>query len=137
MNAVELVQQAMQKAEAIRPKVGGFPYLAECLRQAGVLKNIWTLPSAQSSFWTVKGAIAVTDVPLITGAYEVPPFDEAALIKALRIDQAGETTLGEFLRAAWEAGVTYYVVDFTQRTVTYHGAFGESYTEAYPEVNIE
>ncbi|MDG4980669.1 hypothetical protein OGZ39_03230 [Lactococcus lactis] len=38
MNAIELVQGAMKKAEKIRPKVGGFPYLAECMREAGVLK---------------------------------------------------------------------------------------------------
>ncbi|MFK5241030.1 hypothetical protein ACI3PF_08535, partial [Lactococcus lactis] len=42
MNAIELVQGAMKKAEKIRPKVGGFPYLAECMREAGVLKNVWT-----------------------------------------------------------------------------------------------
>lgn len=53
MNAIELVEGAMKKAETIRPKVGGFPYLAECLREAGVLKNVWTLPAGQSTFWTV------------------------------------------------------------------------------------
>lgn len=137
MNAVELVQEAMQKAEEIRPKVGGYPYLAECLRQAGVLKNVWTLPSAQSSFWTVKGTIAVTDVPLVTGAYEVPVFDEVALLAALKVDQAGESTLGEFLKAAWDAGVTYYVVDFVKRTISYHGAMGEEYTTTYPAVLVD
>ena len=44
MNAIELVQGAMKKAEKIRPKVGGFPYLAECMREAGVLKNGPFLP---------------------------------------------------------------------------------------------
>jgi uncharacterized protein YbcV (DUF1398 family) len=136
MSAIELVQNAMQKAEGIRPKVGGFPYLAECLREAGVLKNVWTLPSAQSSFWTVEGALAVTDQPLVTGAYEIAKFDEAALIKALRVDQAGETTLGEFLMAAWEAGVVYYVVDFEARTVSYYGSSDEVYVETYPAVEV-
>lgn len=39
MNAIELVEGAMKKAETIRPKVGGFPYLAECLREAGVFEK--------------------------------------------------------------------------------------------------
>ena len=29
---------------ASRPKAGGFPYLAETLRRAGVTRNIWSLP---------------------------------------------------------------------------------------------
>ena len=32
--AIDTLKTAMQKAAAIRPKVGGFPYLAETLRQA-------------------------------------------------------------------------------------------------------
>jgi uncharacterized protein YbcV (DUF1398 family) len=28
-----------------RPKVGGFPYLAETLRRAGVTRNLWYLPA--------------------------------------------------------------------------------------------
>ena len=30
--------------------------------------------------------------PLVNGAVDVPAFDEAALIEALRVDQAGEST---------------------------------------------
>ena len=50
MNAIELVQGAMKKAEKIRPKVGGFPYLAECMREAGVLKNVWPFLSDKARF---------------------------------------------------------------------------------------
>ena len=97
MNAIELVQGAMKKAEKIRPKVGGFPYLAECMREAGVLKNVWTLPAGQSTFWTSDGVISVTNSPMVSGFHEVPVFDQEALIKALRADQAGQTTFPEFL----------------------------------------
>ena len=38
--AIENLQAAQQRAMAIRPKVGGFPYLAEALRQAGVTRNL-------------------------------------------------------------------------------------------------
>jgi len=37
-------------AMTIRPKVGGFPVLAEVLKRAGVKRNYWTLPSCQSIF---------------------------------------------------------------------------------------
>jgi uncharacterized protein YbcV (DUF1398 family) len=43
--AIEKLQAAQQRAVAIRPKVGGFPYLAEVLRQAGVTHNFWFLPA--------------------------------------------------------------------------------------------
>ena len=41
--------------------------------------------------------------PLVNGAVDVPRFDEGALIKALRVDQAAESTFPEFLNAAWLA----------------------------------
>jgi uncharacterized protein YbcV (DUF1398 family) len=68
---------------------------------------------------------------------DVPSFDREALIKALRIDQAGESTFPEFLAATWRAGVVRYDVDFAARTVTYLGCNGEEYTEEYPAVRID
>lgn len=50
---------------------------------------------------------------------DVPPFNEEALIRALRIDQAGECSFPQFLTSTWEAGVIGYDVDFEQRTCTY------------------
>jgi len=40
---IEKLEAAQRKAIAIRPKVGGFPYLVEALRQAGVTRNVWSL----------------------------------------------------------------------------------------------
>jgi uncharacterized protein YbcV (DUF1398 family) len=134
--AIENLMSAMQRAEAIRPLVGGFPYLAEVLRQAGVTRNIWSLPSCQSLFLTGDGAVVMQGKPLTTGAVDVPAFDQSALIQALRTDQAGESTFAEFLEATWQAGVTRYEVDFETRTVAYQGCRGEEYVEAYPEVKI-
>ena len=57
-------------------------------------------------------------------------------IAALRPDQAGESTLPEFLEASWCAGVVRYDVDFAARTVAYFGCNGEEYIEAYPAVQI-
>jgi hypothetical protein len=38
-NAIESLQAAQKHAMTIRPRVGGFPYLAEALRRAGVMKK--------------------------------------------------------------------------------------------------
>jgi uncharacterized protein YbcV (DUF1398 family) len=44
-DVIENLKLAQQQAIKIRPKVGGFPYLAETLRRAGVTRNLWTLPA--------------------------------------------------------------------------------------------
>jgi uncharacterized protein YbcV (DUF1398 family) len=129
--AIENLKSAQQRAMAGRPKVGGFPYLAETLRSAGVTRNIWSLPACQSLYLTEQGPVVMQGSPLITGMADVPPFDQAALIAALRADQAGESSFPEFLMAAWKAGVVRYEVGLSERTVTYYGAGGESYVESY------
>jgi len=134
--AIENLQQAMERAAAIRPKVGGFPYLAETLRQAGASRNLWCLPSCQSMFLTAEGPVVMQGTPLASGMMDVPAFDREALIRALRTDQAGESTFPEFLAASWRAGVVRYDVDFAARTVAYYGCNGEEYVEAYPAVDI-
>lgn len=129
--ATKNLQQAQRRAMQIRPAVGGFPVLAEVLRQAGVRRNLWYLPSAQSVYITELGPVVTQATPLTTGTVDVPSFDEQALVRALRRDQAGETSLPEFLLATWKAGIVSYEVDFEARTVTYYGAGDESYTEVY------
>lgn len=134
--AVDNLMKAMERAAAIRPKVGGFPYLAETLRRAGVTRNLWSLPACQSLFLTEAGPVVMQGSPLRSGAVDVPVFDREALIRALRIDQAGESTFPQFLEATWRAGVVRYDVDFAARTVAYFGCNGEEYIEAYPAVEI-
>jgi len=134
--AIENLQSAQQRAMAGRPKIGGFPYLAETLRKAGVTRNIWSLPACQSLYLTTQGAVMAQGNPLITGMEDVATFDQGALVTALRTDQAGKSTLPEFLLAAWKAGVVSYEVDFGARKVTYYGSGGESYVESYPVVEL-
>lgn len=136
-NAIDNLQAALQHAMTIRPKVGGFPYLAEALRRAGVLHNRWTLPAGQSLYLTVDGPVVVQGTPLVNGFAEVPPFDREALISALRTDQAGKSSFPAFLAAAWQAGVVRYDVDLVERTVTYYGSNDEAYVEVYPAVELE
>jgi uncharacterized protein YbcV (DUF1398 family) len=135
--AIENLQAAQQRAMAGRPKVGGFPYLAETLRRAGVTRNLWFLPACQSLYLTRDGPVVTQGAPLLSGAVDVPAFDQEALIGALRTDQAGKSTFPEFLAACWRAGVVRYEVDFAARSVSYYGCLGEAYVEEYPGVPIE
>ena len=134
--AIENLQAAQQRAMAGRPKVGGFPYLAETLRDAGVTRNVWFLPACQSLYLTADGPVVTLGTPLVAGTADVPPFDRNALIAALRTDQAGKSTFPEFLMASWRAGIVRYDVDFNARRVTYYGYSGEEYAEDYPAVEL-
>jgi uncharacterized protein YbcV (DUF1398 family) len=135
--AVDNLQDAQQRAMAGRPKVGGFPYLAETLRRAGVTRNLWFLPACQSLYLTKDGPVAAQGTPLVSGTVDVPPFNRDALIAALRTDQAGNSSFQEFLAASWRAGVVRYDVDFAARKVTYYGCSGEEYIEDYPAVDVD
>ena len=135
--SIDNLQAALERAFAGRPKVGGFPYLAETLRQAGITRNIWHLPSCQSLYLSADGPVVSQMAPLVSGSVDVPPFDREALIKALRTDQAGNSTFPEFLEASWRAGVVRYDVDFMGRTVAYYGCGGEEYIEEYPAVELK
>lgn len=134
--AMEILKVAQERAMAGRPKVGGFPYLAETLRRAGVTRNLWFLPACQSLYLTNEGPVVIQGTPLESGMIDVPPFNRDALIVALRTDQAGKSTFPEFLAASWRAGVVRYDVDFAARSVSYYGANGEEYVELYPAVDI-
>lgn len=135
--AITNLETALQAGMAIRPRVGGFPYLAETLRRAGATRNTWVLPACQSLFLTNDGPVVIPGTPLATGKVDIAPFNREALILALRTDQAGESTFPEFLASSWRAGVIRYEVDFTARTVAYYGCNGEEYVETYPSVDID
>src|SRR5580700_7038555 len=134
--AIDNLLAAQQRALAGRPKVGGFPYLAETLRLAGITRNIWILPACQSLYLTGYGPVVTIGASLASGTVDAPVFNREALIAALRTDQAGNSTFPEFLAASWRAGVVRYDVDFAARTVAYYGCNGEEYVEAYPAVDL-
>jgi len=137
MCITEKLIEAQKYAMSIMPKVGGFPILAEVLRQAGIQTNRWSLPSCQSIYLMKDGSVVQQGIPLVTGTYEIPKFDREALINALRTDQNGQSTFPEFLESTWKAGVVGYDVDFTCRKVTYYGVNGECYLEEYQAVEVK
>ena len=134
---INKLTEAQKHAMSIRPDVGGFPVLAEVLRQAGVMMNRWSLPSCQSVYLMKEGSVVQQGIPLVTGTHEIPVFDRELLIAVIRKDQDGRSTFPEFLHSAWEAGVVGYDVDFVARKVSYYGAAGEVYLEEYPLVEVE
>ena len=137
MTITKILTEAQKYAMSIRPQIGGFPVLAEVLRQAGIQKNRWSLPSCQSVYVMKEGSVVQQGTPLISGTYEIPKFDREALITALRTDQEGRSTFSKFLESAWKAGVIGYDADFADRKVTYYGVNGESYLEEYPAVEVK
>jgi uncharacterized protein YbcV (DUF1398 family) len=136
MNTIETIQAAQKLGASVRPKVGGFPYLAEALRQAGVLTLSFDVPAASGVYITNTGSILQQETPIRNGMVDVPEFNENALVTALRADQNGETTYPEFIEAAWNAGIVRYHVDMNARTCTYYGTQGENYIEQYPAVDL-
>ncbi|TGK84865.1 DUF1398 domain-containing protein [Leptospira bourretii] len=136
-NLTTKLTEAQKFAMSIRPKVGGFPVLAEVLRSAGVQSNRWSLPACQAVYQMKEGSVVQQGTPLVSGVFEIAKFDRDALITALRTDQEGRSSFPEFLKSAWEAGVIGYDVDFASRKVVYYGVNGESYLEEYPAVTVE
>ncbi len=136
-NLSEKLLEAQKYAMSIRPKVGGFPVLAEALGQAGIRLNRWSLPSCQSIYIMIDGSVVQQGTPLVTGTFEIPKFNRELLISAIRTDQEGKSTFAEFLQSTWKSGVVSYDADFIERKVTYYGVSGESYLEAYPGVELK
>ena len=136
MKLLNNLKKAISKSEKVRPKVGGFPYLAQCLREEGFIKNTWYLPSGDSFYFTPEDSLVIPGTSLIEDIATYPPYSKEKLISALRADQSGETTFPEFLMNTWKSGIVKYEVNFIERYVIYYGAAGEEYKETYPSVEI-
>jgi uncharacterized protein YbcV (DUF1398 family) len=135
-NVVETITSAQARAAEIKPKVGGFPYLAEVLRQAGVSRCYFTVPSMTALYVTSDGNAIQQGKPILTDMVEVPGFNQPNLVAAIAVDKAGDCTYPEFIEAIWRAGVTGYEIDFAARSCTYFGVAGDRYLESYEQVEI-
>lgn len=136
MNTIATVQTAVARGMAARPKIGGFPHLAEALRQAGVRSYHFDVASASVTYVTDAGIVLQPGHLLRDDWTAIGAFDEATLIAAIRADQQGASTFPEFVEASFRAGVVRYVVDTGTRTCTYLGLRGERYVEDYPAVEL-
>lgn len=135
MSAYELVAAAQARGFAARPKIEGFPYLAEALREAGVLRLEFFVPTATSLFTTTAGFAVIPASPVVTEPSDVPAWDESALLAAIEADKQG----GEFpafVAACWQAGVIRWIVDTSARTCTYYSAAEDEYAEHYRAVTL-
>ena len=133
----ERIADAYKWAVANRPKVNGYPHLAEALKQAGVTRYVCNLPSCQCIYFANDGCIVNQGDTLVAGMSDIPRFDKEAFIHVLRKSQNGDCTFPEFLKGTWEAGVISYEADLMARKVSYYGAKGESYVEDYPAVELK
>lgn len=133
---VATVSSALARGAAVRPEVNGFPYFAEALRAAAITTIETSIAAGGSVYHLAGGSVAQSFEPIAKTAVAVPSWDETALIAAIRADQAGRSTFTEFLRAAWNAGVTGFRVDLTERTCTYVGTAANTYVETYPAVTL-
>jgi uncharacterized protein YbcV (DUF1398 family) len=134
----ELVANARARGMRQRPRVGGFPYLAEALRQSGIHTVHCDVASRTTTYRTPSGVVVDLHAPLTTGLAELAAFDSDAVIAAIRDDQRGESTYDEFMNAIWHAGVLTYDIDLTARTCTYVGAdpTTDAYREQYSAVDL-
>lgn len=133
----ERIGAALETAGRVRPRVGGFPYLAEALRVAGVRTVHIDVAGCTTVYRFTDGAAISRGEPLTGGLSSVAAFDADALVAALRRDQAGDSTYREFMVSTWAAGVVDYDVDLSARTCTYRGALdGDVYVESYAAVDL-
>lgn len=134
---IDVLTVALDRAARVRPAVGGFPYLAEVLRDSGFEHVHCDVAGGTMLYRGPVGAV-VTRVPAQAAAtVAVPRWDETALVAAIRADQRGERSFPEFLAGCWSAGVTGYDVDLAGRTCTYRSADpGRRYVEQYPAVMV-
>jgi uncharacterized protein YbcV (DUF1398 family) len=135
-SAIANLQQAHERAAALRTRTHGFPYLAEVLRQAGVSNYHHSIPSGTTLYLTDEGPVVMQGDPVVVGMTDVASWNRDALITAIRTDQAGDGSYPQFARSCWEAGVVHYDVDLRGRTCTYSGVAGERYVESYPRVEV-
>lgn len=137
MSLTDDVLATRQRGIAARPRVGGFPVLAESLRLGGVVSVAVTVPSLTTVYTTPSGSVIDQGPPMFVDVAEVPSFDRQRFIDGLRADQAGEISFPEWLRITWESGVVWYEVDLIERRCTYRSAAGESFVEDYPAVVLD
>jgi len=133
---IESLDAAAAYGAAVRPRINGFPYLAEALRAAGVTKYFFDIPSSTAIYATDEGDVLRPGRLIRTERSIIPPFDPDRLVAAIRTDQRGESTFSDFVEESFLSGVIRYEVDTTAHTCTYIGTHGESHVEEYPAVHL-
>jgi uncharacterized protein YbcV (DUF1398 family) len=136
-DAIQNLERALDKGAAVRPAIGGFPYLAAALHASGVRRNLWYLPAMQAVYLTDLGPVVSQGEPLLRGTTTIAPFDRDGVVAAIRTDLEGRSTFPEFIAAIWSSGVWRYEVDLDARTCTYLGHDGSRHIESYDAVTLD
>lgn len=134
---IDVLSMALDRAARVRPAVGGFPYLAEVLRDSGFDHVRCDVAGGTLLYRGPVGAVVTRGPGQVAATATVRPWDQAALVAAIRADQRGERTFPEFLAGCWSAGVTDYDVDLIGRACTHRSADpGRRYVEEYAAVEV-
>jgi uncharacterized protein YbcV (DUF1398 family) len=136
---VHVVHEARTRGMRARPTIGGFPYLAESLRDAGISAVHCDVASMSTIYRSARGAVVDQQEPLTRGLDTVASFDRDAVVTAIRRDQNGESTYAEFMVGIWKAGVVSYDIDLHARTCAYQGVdpLVDLYVEEYALVMLD
>ena len=98
---IETIDAAAAHGAAVRPKIAGFPFIAEALRAAGVTKYLFDVPSATVIYVTDDGVVIRPGQLIRTEKTVIPPFDSGKVVAAIRTDQRGESTFPEFVEESF------------------------------------
>ncbi|KIX94154.1 uncharacterized protein Z520_10180 [Fonsecaea multimorphosa CBS 102226] len=121
-----------------------FPEVVASLLKLGVTRYHVDYISRTTTTYTPKKATSSTDAetisteqiaipaPSAAGVKPSTAWDAAALTRALRRVQAGETVYAEFAREVVDAGVTGYFAFLEGKRVLYYGLNGDVYVEWFP-----
>lgn len=110
-----------------------YPQFVRLLSEAGVRTYHVDVPSHTIVYRNGEETHTEHGSPVVPEDARTPaPFDESGIKAAIAGNQQGKGDYLTFLRQIWASGVTGYEVDLGERTVSYRGAAGESYTEAIP-----
>ena len=117
--------------ERARSETSSYPQYAAQLAREGI-EGYHVDVATHAIDWRAAGVRFREVGPVVIAGDAPVAFVEAAVVRALRRNQQGETDYAGFLREIWAAGVCAYDVDLRGGCITYRGASGEQYVEAIP-----
>jgi uncharacterized protein YbcV (DUF1398 family) len=119
--------------ERARSETSSYPqYAAQLARDS--IEGYHVDVAAHTIDWRAPGVRFRELGPVVIAGGAPVAFAEAAVVRALRRNQQGQTDYPGFLREIWAAGVCAYDADLRGGCVVYRGASGEQYVEAIPPV---
>src|SRR5262245_22840993 len=109
-----------------------FPRTFEALKAAGVASYRFDVPSCETLFRDPQGSAVAEGIASAPRVEVAPALDPAAVAAAIRRHITEQTPFLDFRGEAARAGVLFWEVDMSRRTVTYCGEDGGQHVEEVP-----